>query len=352
MSFTRYPNQLDSTNELPIAVDNHTFVRAEIVNRLRDAITAIESELGIKPSTVFGNVRARLDYLEALALGFITTLPVTQTSMGGVNAFGTVANLVLQSDGVTPGGVWRDYLDLAGSLTVGNDIRVAGSLTVGNDIREVGANGAGVNAVALGATKVLVVSIDSQVQLLDPNGASRDVTLPADNLTGLWYWIQNTGALGLEKPNGVNCYNLIVKRAGGATVSTIAPGQGAYVKCTGATWAQVDKIDRVVSNATYSPSVLYTNHTTPYVVAAGDSLILIDSTTGIITVTLPAVATSAGRHLHICDWTRKAGTNKITIAAQGGQTVNGAATADMTKNGESAYLYCDGLVWNTLAPVS
>ena len=65
MSYSKYPNQIDSTNELPIAVDNQTFVRAESVNRLRDAITKIENELGVKPSGVHGTVRNRFAAIEA-----------------------------------------------------------------------------------------------------------------------------------------------------------------------------------------------------------------------------------------------------------------------------------------------
>lgn len=64
--FTVYPNAIDSSTQLPITVDNITPVRGEVVNRQRDAIIAIESELGIEPSGTYATVRARLDALEAL----------------------------------------------------------------------------------------------------------------------------------------------------------------------------------------------------------------------------------------------------------------------------------------------
>ena len=41
-------------------------VKAANVNTLRDAIIAIEAELGVKPSGIYGTVRTRLDALEAL----------------------------------------------------------------------------------------------------------------------------------------------------------------------------------------------------------------------------------------------------------------------------------------------
>lgn len=61
---TKYPSQIDNTSTLPKVVDNSTPIKASTVNNLRDAIINIESELGIKPSSVYGTVRARLDYLE------------------------------------------------------------------------------------------------------------------------------------------------------------------------------------------------------------------------------------------------------------------------------------------------
>ena len=62
---TVYPAQIDTSISLPIAVDNITTVTASITNQLRAAIVAIETELGVKPSGVYGTTRARLDVLEA-----------------------------------------------------------------------------------------------------------------------------------------------------------------------------------------------------------------------------------------------------------------------------------------------
>lgn len=62
---TRYPASIDNSSNLPAAVDNVTGVNAASLNQLRGAILAIESELGVKPSSTFSTVRARLDALEA-----------------------------------------------------------------------------------------------------------------------------------------------------------------------------------------------------------------------------------------------------------------------------------------------
>ena len=65
MGYSKYPNQLDDSSTLPPAVDLVTEVKAEAVNRLRDAILAIEAELGIQPSGAYGAVKARLDAMQA-----------------------------------------------------------------------------------------------------------------------------------------------------------------------------------------------------------------------------------------------------------------------------------------------
>lgn len=61
---TNYPNQIDNSISLPPAVDNLTPVQGIVVNRLRDAIIAIESALGINPNIPYTTVSARLNTLE------------------------------------------------------------------------------------------------------------------------------------------------------------------------------------------------------------------------------------------------------------------------------------------------
>lgn len=67
--YTRYPCDLDDprstdTRGLPLIVDLQTPVKAEVVNRHRESILALEAELGIQPSGTFTTVRDRLDVLE------------------------------------------------------------------------------------------------------------------------------------------------------------------------------------------------------------------------------------------------------------------------------------------------
>ena len=65
MGTSLYPNQLDNSTSIPVATDNVTPVNAEVVNRLRDPIIAVESELGLNPSGTYGTVKDRLDAMDA-----------------------------------------------------------------------------------------------------------------------------------------------------------------------------------------------------------------------------------------------------------------------------------------------
>lgn len=64
--YTKYPGEIDDSTTLPPTTDLITPVKAEVVNRLRAAILAIEAELGAQPSAAFGTVRTRLDAMRAL----------------------------------------------------------------------------------------------------------------------------------------------------------------------------------------------------------------------------------------------------------------------------------------------
>jgi hypothetical protein len=79
---TIYPIGIDTNIELPTVVDNLTPVKATTVNILRDAIIAIEAELGVKPSETYGTVLARLDAITA-ALGSIDAVQQSGTPLGG-----------------------------------------------------------------------------------------------------------------------------------------------------------------------------------------------------------------------------------------------------------------------------
>ena len=81
MAMTNYPGALDSSANIPVFTDNVTPVSAEGVNRLRAAILAIETELGVDPSSTFGDVRARLDAMQA-QISAVGSAPIGSGVMG------------------------------------------------------------------------------------------------------------------------------------------------------------------------------------------------------------------------------------------------------------------------------
>jgi hypothetical protein len=71
---TTYPAQIDNNVTLPLVEDNQSPIGGDTVNRLRDAIIAIENELGAKPSGTFATVRSRMDRIENLITQQVVTI--------------------------------------------------------------------------------------------------------------------------------------------------------------------------------------------------------------------------------------------------------------------------------------
>jgi len=59
-----YPGQIDDNISMPSVIDNKTHLNADIYNRLRNAIIAVEQELGVKPSGIYTTVKSRIDNIE------------------------------------------------------------------------------------------------------------------------------------------------------------------------------------------------------------------------------------------------------------------------------------------------
>jgi hypothetical protein len=97
-TYTRYPCDFDDprsgdTRGVPIIIDLQTPVKAEVVNRHREVLLAIEAELGIQPSGTYTTVRSRLDSLEA-------TLCTIWTSLEGLTKVNILSNGVSVVDNV------------------------------------------------------------------------------------------------------------------------------------------------------------------------------------------------------------------------------------------------------------
>lgn len=103
--------------------------------------------------------------------------------------------------------------------------------------------------------------------------------------------------------------------------------------------ALLTKVNNLIA---YRHSLDFEARTASYTAAATDQLAVIDSTSGAITVTLPAVASSANTTLFFFV---KNNTNTITLDANASETINGQLTLTMPNRYESLMLFCDGAAW-------
>ncbi|MFQ5874303.1 MAG: hypothetical protein ACE5JL_10945 [Dehalococcoidia bacterium] len=85
--------------------------------------------------------------------------------------------------------------------------------------------------------------------------------------------------------------------------------------------------------------------TANYTATATDKIIGVDTTGGAVTITLPTAETTAGRTYVVKDQGGSAGTNNITVATEGAQTIDGSATDAISANYGSQGYYSDGTNW-------
>lgn len=107
-TYTRYPCDFDdprpgNTRGLPTIIDLKTPVKAEVVNRQREAILAIEAELGIQPSGTFDTVRHRLDAMDSVLCSIWHTVGGNPISVktNGTTLISTITSLNFIGSGVT-----------------------------------------------------------------------------------------------------------------------------------------------------------------------------------------------------------------------------------------------------------
>lgn len=91
---TIYPAEIDTIITLPSVTDLVTPVSGLTVNRLRDAVVAVESELGVEPAGIYTTVRARLDAIEGAFQALLILAGESPVGIGG-DVVGTVEGLTV-----------------------------------------------------------------------------------------------------------------------------------------------------------------------------------------------------------------------------------------------------------------
>lgn len=87
---TQYPGSIDTTVTLPLVFDLISPVLADDHNRLRNAIVAIQNELGTNPSGTFGTAKDRLDSIDSLIntiVAYIMSISAYQVSIADIDGY-------------------------------------------------------------------------------------------------------------------------------------------------------------------------------------------------------------------------------------------------------------------------
>ena len=85
-----------------------------------------------------------------------------------------------------------------------------------------------------------------------------------------------------------------------------------------------------------------------YTTVKNDGIVGVTDTSVARTVTLGSVAVFEGNTINVKDESGVAGTNNITIATEGSELIDGAATLVISSNYGVARLYSDGTNWFTI----
>ena len=107
----------------------------------------------------------------------------------------------------------------------------------------------------------------------------------------------------------------------------------------------------IISNAGLALTVPPAAKTANYTILATDTLIPVNTTGGIVTVTLPAAAATVpphqGQYFIVLDTGADAGTNNITISAGSGTTLVGSGT--ISSNSDSRFYIYYGTTYYRIA---
>lgn len=331
-TYTKYPENLDDSTSLPLIVDNVSSIRAEVINRIRESVLAIESELGIDPSREFGSVRARLDAMElggGAGGGFIEIQQDDSTILSNVSTVNFTGNVEVTSD--TP-------LKVDVRVIGGNATQVQEAKTISFD----GQTSFVLTQTPVTANAVLMfLNGIKQTYTVDYTVSSATVTwnnlisLKTTDKVEFWYLV-DLGGLS----------NTLAVKDEGTTVDAIVTSLNFTGTGIAASSAGTSAITVTVSGPDQMPVTNITNSNSPYSVLSTDYIIAADSGGGAITVTLPASPTT-GRTIVIKDRDGDAATTNITINGNG-KNIDGNSSYTIAIAYESISLTYTGVQWSIL----
>ncbi len=252
MSYSKYPTSLDDAVSLPLAIDTVTPVSAIVINRLRDAVLAVQAELGTDPSRTYGTVRDRLDALRG----------AIETNASAISAL-ELRVAALEAGGGGGGGPHATTHEDGGSDEVTAQNLGSGSAPVDKVMVTDGGGGWTLEDyaafVAHGATHVDGGSDELTVQDLGSGTAPDGYVLLADGLGG-WN-IDELIAQDLSSDGADDGYIMVADGLGGWTVEPIAtgakivPGVSGYEDTQDDSWQEIGGL--VFNPAEYSGATAF-----------------------------------------------------------------------------------------------
>lgn len=195
-----YPAKIDNGTSIPDVVDNVTPIDAEVLNRLKAVVLAIEGELGVKPSGVYGTVRNRLDTLESIITG--GSMITFSGDLAGTNSSQTVVGFKNRPLSNTSPSIGQSYIWDGSFWTPGS----GGSFTAGGDLS---GNGVSQNVIKI------------QNHAISPIAPQDGYVLTWDQVDGYWH-AAITASPGLF-PFGPNKYITAPPTIAGGTWTLFNP---------------------------------------------------------------------------------------------------------------------------------
>jgi hypothetical protein len=82
-----------------------------------------------------------------------------------------------------------------------------------------------------------------------------------------------------------------------------------------------------------------------YSISDLDQIVLVDSTSGTVAITLPSAATMPGRRYTVKDWKGQSATHNITVGTTASQKIDGSSTSVLSTNYQAIEVASDGANW-------